>query len=375
MAFVFLHTSDLHIGKPFAGFDSEIAALLRNSRSSAIGRLARAAAECQARHVLVAGDTFDRQGLADDTIRTALSRMAGDAGLVWHIIPGNHDADCPGGIWERAMRLDLPPNVVVHRKASPVQIESGVHLLPAPLEGRVVTADPTAWMDSAATPADAIRIGLAHGSARGFGSEASAAVLIDSERRNRAGLAYLALGDWHGAKEVAEGVWYSGTPEPDQFAENDPGSALVVTVESSTSVRVKRVPTAERIWLKRAVACRTADDVAALGPELSRCDFDTHNALMELTLTGNVSLATRLAIDAALATLRSRLLVLRTRMDLLQVTADAADLAALDDPQLRRAATRLAERAADATQPAATVAAEALRELYALANAAAGGRP
>ncbi len=40
----------------------------------------------------------------------------------------------------------------------------------------------------------------------------------------------MALGDWHGRKQIGPRTWYSGTPEPDAFQDNDPGHALIVAL-------------------------------------------------------------------------------------------------------------------------------------------------
>ena len=83
------------------------------------------------------------------------------------------------------------------------------------------------------TPAGALRIGLAHGSVQGFGSAGDANVPIDPARVKSAGLSYLALGDWHGTTRISDRAWYSGTPEPDGFRDNDPGNALIVRLDGA----------------------------------------------------------------------------------------------------------------------------------------------
>ena len=73
------------------------------------------------------------------------------------------------------------------------------------------------------SPQTLTRIGLAHGSVEGFtGDSARPVDHIAAEKH----LSYFALGDWHGAKQVGERSWYSGTPEPDRFKGNDPGHVL-----------------------------------------------------------------------------------------------------------------------------------------------------
>lgn len=375
MQFVFVHTSDLHIGKPFAGFDGEVAAQLRASRLSAIARVAAVARSAGAGHVLVAGDTFDREGLADEVLRSAMARFAAQSDVRWHVISGNHDADRAGGLFERLARLGLPGNVIVHREAEPVMVVPGVRLLPAPLKARRVTADPTAWMDGLASPDGEIRIGLAHGATRGFGSSGEASVLIDPGRRATAGLTYLALGDWHGTKQVAPGVWYSGTPEPDQFATNEPGAVLVVRCGGSSEPDVRRVPTAERQWLKRSLTVRDEADLSEVGREIDALGAGAGDALLELTLAGTVNLAARAAIDQAVTRLAARLLALVARLDGLETRPERQEISAFDDRQLAKVAERLAQLAGEDGHPKASAAGEALRLLYTLACKVPEARP
>jgi DNA repair exonuclease SbcCD nuclease subunit len=40
---------------------------------------------------------------------------------------------------------------------------------------------------------------------------------ITLERLPSSEIDYIALGDWHGIKQVNQKVWYSGTPEIDRF--------------------------------------------------------------------------------------------------------------------------------------------------------------
>ena len=41
-------------------------------------------------------------------------RLRRHTDLEWHLIPGNHDPACPGGVWERVLRDGLPANVRIH---------------------------------------------------------------------------------------------------------------------------------------------------------------------------------------------------------------------------------------------------------------------
>lgn len=384
MAFTFLHTADWQIGKTFGGFEADKASLLRRARLGAIDRLAAVAGEVGAADVVVCGDVFDSEGLSDRQLREALQRLATHQRLNWHLLPGNHDPARADGIWSRLAGLGLPGNVRPLLEARPVAIAEGVCLLPAPLATKAVSRDPTSWMDAAATTAGVLRIGVAHGSTQGFGSSGSASVGIDPGRRQSAGLDYLALGDWHGVREVGPGVWYSGTPEPDQFPDNEPGYALAVTIErAGAAPRVTRIATAAHQWRKATLVLRGRDDladveagVAALGPAKSAL-------LLELTLKGRITLADDAEIEAALATLEAGIFHLVVRRDDLALAGDD-DGAALGDPRLQRVAARLqamrqggrevSKEAPGEAPEQAALAEGALRRLYGLARQLGGAR-
>ncbi|NBS46475.1 MAG: hypothetical protein EBS99_05500, partial [Betaproteobacteria bacterium] len=167
-----------------------------------------------------------------------LSALAGAAiGLLalmpLYLLPGNHDAALSESVWTRAQRDALvPPNVRLCLRPEPVEIEGRMVVLPAPLTQRHSLSDLTEWFAAAETPAGLPRIGLAHGAVQGILAEdIDSANPIVQDRATRARLDYLALGDWHGTKQIDARTWYAGTPEPDRFKDNDPGNALVVTID------------------------------------------------------------------------------------------------------------------------------------------------
>ena len=82
------------------------------------------------------------------------------------------------------------------------EMEKGVWLLPAPLTHRHSLDDPTADFDTMATPRARLRVGLAHGSIRDFGSRGEANNQIPPDRAERSDLNYLALGGWNSTLEI-----------------------------------------------------------------------------------------------------------------------------------------------------------------------------
>jgi DNA repair exonuclease SbcCD nuclease subunit len=375
MAFKALHTSDWHVGRPFGQLDPGLAGVLRHARLTAIDRLAAAARRGQARHVLVGGDLYDRPSLADRDVGAPLGQMGAHADLVWHVIPGNHDPADGGGIWERACRLGLPANVVLHLAREPREIAPGVWLLPAPLAGKATSVDPTQWMDQASTPPDAIRIGLAHGSIHSFGGEHRASIEIAPDRARKAGLAYLALGDWHGTLEIGPRTAYSGTPEPDGFLDNESGLALLVSIEGAEALPViTRAEIGEYRWISRTSSTARATDIAGVEEEIDGLGALARRVLLKVEVTGRVTIAQDREIRARLDRLEARVLHLERRLDRLVAAPAVDDIARFADPGLRELAqdlTRLAETEEDDQRQ---VAQRAMRHLFELADriAAAG---
>ncbi len=292
-----LHTADWQIGKLFGQFEADDAALLAEARFKTVERLAALAVEHDVDLILVAGDVFDAQGVADKTIHRLFNAMQGYAGP-WLLIPGNHDAALSESVWTRAARLQaMPPNVRVCLTPEPILLaDIVVAVLPAPLTQRNTHNDLTEGFAAVETPAGLLRIGLAHGSVQGILADGiDSSNPIAAGRAAQAGLDYLALGDWHGAKQVDARTWYSGTHETDRFKANDSGQALLVELTAGALPTVTPVATGQYRWLAETLTLQVPSDVeqarqrlAAYGPadvvqlDLSgRTDLNGHRLLRE----------------------------------------------------------------------------------------------
>jgi DNA repair exonuclease SbcCD nuclease subunit len=369
MSFRFIHTADWQLGKPFASIPGDPGALLREARFEAVRRIARLASEHRVDAVLVAGDAFDANDVADATVHRALQAMGGFSGP-WVLLPGNHDCHLAECVWTRIERLGCPAHVTVASRPEPIALADGaVAVLPAPLTLRHSLDDLTEWMDETPTPAGVLRIGLAHGSVRDrLPMVADATNPIAADRAERARLDYLALGDWHGTLEIAPRTWYAGTPEPDRYPANDPGNALLVELDMpGLPPRVEKLRTATHDWhtltvrlMGEAEAAGMVDRALLLLPEPAR-------ALVSLRLEGTIGIAGRAAIDDVLARWRARLCQLRLDDRALEVIAGERDLALLDDGGVvGEVARRLGERARAGNAEERTEAELALRHLWML---------
>jgi DNA repair exonuclease SbcCD nuclease subunit len=372
MTFRFIHTADWQLGKPFANFPPDLAGELSAARFSAIERIAGIARGNNASHVLVAGDVFDGEDLPNATLRRGLERMSEFDNVVWVLLPGNHDPARPGGVWDRMQRFGFPRNVVAALSAAPLTLADRVALLPAPLTTKNPGRDPTAWMDTAATPEGVLRIGLAHGSVQGFGSDGESSVSISRDRAAAAGLAYLALGDWHGLTRLTAETWYSGTPEPDRFPSNEPGYVLAVSIEARNTIAVEKIRSAHFDWTKTSGVVNSFSDIQALEGSLAGRGLAPGRSLVSLTLSGSLSLSEHADLDGWQEVWSARLRHLDLDRRDLAVRPTDADFESLGaDGPLVEAARLLAAAAADPAHPDHVIAPLALQRLFGFASEAA----
>lgn len=357
-----IHSADWQLGKPFGRFDLDVRAALTEARFDAIDAIGKAAAQHGCEHILVAGDIFDTEGPEDRTVVQAISRME-RYGCRWWLLPGNHDFARNGGLWDR-VRARAGEGITVLTEAEPREIEAGIWLLPAPLAHRHNLDDPTDLLDGMDTPGARIRIGLAHGSIRDFGTQGETKNQIAPDRARRSNLDYLALGDWHGALKVDARTWYSGTPETDRFQRDDPGHVLLVELRPETEPQVTPIRTGRFQWLTRDW---TVNDQAAFDAE---CDqllrgIDPPATLLQLSLAGITGLADRVALLGRLENdLAHRLRYLDVRSDDLVGRPTEDDLATLAvEGMLGTAATKLNNRV-EVGGPEAPIAKRALERLF-----------
>jgi DNA repair exonuclease SbcCD nuclease subunit len=369
--FRFIHSSDLHLGKRFGNFSGDLPSRLREARHRVIGTLARQAHEHGAAAILLAGDTFDTETPAADVRRQALTEMAQHRAVRWVMLPGNHDSLQATELWGK-LRSEAPPNVILATRAEPIELASNVLLLPAPCTTRRPGRDLSEWMDTVGTAEGAIRIGLAHGAIREFSEDTVASDVIAPNRADRAGLNYLALGDWHGAMQVDPRTWYSGTPEQDRFKHGRPGEALLVNIAGNAALpEVEALETASFAWrsfdLHLLDNGNSSDVLAALLPEIR----ERRQTLARVIATGRSRLALRADLTHGIDRARPDFAWLEFDDSGLATECEVGDLDAIDrGGALREAANVLLAETHDQNLSAdeRNIAGAALARLYSYAQ-------
>ncbi|MCZ6673207.1 MAG: DNA repair exonuclease, partial [Verrucomicrobia bacterium] len=277
----------------------------------------------------------------------------------------------------------LAPNLRVLLESSPVELEDVV-IFPCPLLRRHESSDPTTWLrdiDEAALKDfnDKPRVLLAHGSIQGFdssgddeGGAGGAPNLINLEHLPMDSFDYVALGDWHGTKQVGDKAWYSGTPEIDRFPKggtNEPGNVLLVSIERGGSPLVEAIRSNNLGWHQLNFEFASDEDLDALDKAITDLIGNRASSdLLRLSLRGSLGLEATTGLESLLDSLNARLLRLKLdNQTLLAPTEEEIEALTQrsEDPLIARVATKLVELA-DGPEEDAVVARVALRELHAV---------
>ena len=375
----FIHTADWQLGKAFGRFDAHLSGRLIDARQEVVARIAEVAREHNAPHVVVAGDVWDSAIPSGAALRQPLSIMSAAEDVTWWLMPGNHDPDGPDGLWDRVDAL-APPNVRTLRAAEPVELEPGAVLLPAPWRRLHPGEDLSAWMDRAETPSGTIRIGVAHGGIRTFGTkdqgrpDGDSEAVIAPDRAARASLDYLALGDWHGRVAVDGRTHYSGTPEPDRHKAGARGQVLLVEIDApGAEPRVTDIPTARYDWpvVEARLRLDGLDETRAQLRGALQDGRPARDTLAEVRVEGRTTLAEWAAFEAFIAELTDDCAHLELRgASSVALAVVPEDLDSLDAQGSVRAAAEALEARRndpDLSQDDRALASEALRLLFGMA--------
>lgn len=341
-AITVLHTADWQIGKPYGRVkDPDKRSRLRQVRLEAIDRIAAAAAACQATAVVVAGDLFDAPTPSASDV-SAVCAAIGRIACPTVVIPGNHDHGGPGSIWQSPLlaseRQRRAPALLVLEQRQPLELEQLV-VLPCGLQQRHDSNDPCGWLDQidwSGLPPDKPRLVLAHGGVSGFaGSDlddehpSGPANLINLKADWLGQVDYVALGDWHGCKQVHPKAWYSGTPEADRFprsADYRSGQVLAVTLQRGAPPRVTEQPCGAVGWHPLQVTLNGDADLNSLEQQVEALLGGRVGAdLLLLELSGLLSINGQQRLDRLLQRWDAQLLRLKRRGQV-GLSADAAEL-------------------------------------------------
>jgi DNA repair exonuclease SbcCD nuclease subunit len=226
----FLHTADWHLGLKAIGL-GEKAKEARARRFETAERVVDIAKKESVDFIVLAGDTFDDHNVDDVIVKRTVDILNRFSPIKVFVLPGTHDPLTAGGIWDYSQWKDRIGNhIQLLRDTKEISLSDEVVIYPCPLKQKMSPLDPTEWIPRRAPEDARIRIGVAHGALDILPQKPNFPIAPD--RPERAGLDYLALGDWH-SQLVKDRVAYPGTFEQTSFDEKDSGNILLVEIRET----------------------------------------------------------------------------------------------------------------------------------------------
>ncbi len=293
-----LHTSDVHLGATFKVLGERGRDQHRQLRDT-FARVITLALEERVDAVLIAGDLFDSVPAARVQLPFAAEQFArlGEARIPACVIAGNHD---PLGEGSASLWRDLQarcPDLAVFGPRLEARTFPERDLT---VVGRSVTGELSAESPLLGLPVSRRTrhlVGLAHGSVQRPDLPARFG-LITPEEIGASGVDYLALGDWHSARDLSSGgvaAWYSGSPEMIDVDQMDSGSVCLVTLRAPGDLEVARRQVGRRHAGRLALDLATAGGPEGVVREIrARADPD---AALLITLAGLARLGDRVNVE------------------------------------------------------------------------------
>lgn len=269
---------------------------LRASRLSTVKNLLKLGEELNVDFVVSAGDNFESNQVGRELLRETKAVLENFPDLPIYIIPGNHDPLMEDYAFKTDPLNSVGNNVHVLTEEEPVEVpNTSVVLYPGICRRKKSSQSPLEWVPNREKD-DRIRIGLAHGNWMKLPDLPKDDYPIEENAAEEYDLDYLALGHWHSTfpnpeESSGERTFYSGTPEPTGFKENDSGNVLLVETNSpGDSPVVEKQDVAQYSWVEKEFNLSDEVSVDGLKGDLKSTGYDEKSTLLRLKPGGTVPL-------------------------------------------------------------------------------------
>lgn len=288
-----LHAADLHLDSPFSGLSPEQAAARRKEQRELPAKLAELCRIHGCDALLLAGDVFDGESVAPETVEALLAAFAACPCPVF-LAPGNHDPLSAASPY-RTERWPVNVHIFASRAISPVELpEQHCRVFGAGFE----SAYESGLLGGFSAPQDGwVNVMVLHGDALNPNSPYNA---VTKEQIAASGLRYLALGHIHQSSGLLRAghtayAW-PGCAMGRGFDELGQKGAYLGEV-SDSGVRLDFLPLHGRSY--EILRVEAGDD--ALAAVTAALPEDTQNDIYRVILTGEAEPVETAALQAALA--------------------------------------------------------------------------
>jgi DNA repair exonuclease SbcCD nuclease subunit len=251
-----LHLSDLHLGVELVSFGAK-AQEHRERILKSFSKAADLAISEGVGAVILTGDTFDTP-FPSAALRARFSEVVNklsSRGIYTVVLPGNHDFLAPGSVWTELTASKL---IVLKPQASELVVkaeipELGVEFLGLPVKSLKAVQPATDKLlgeIEANKDSQLERVVLLHGSLQdGDRAQNHPIPTADLKKLAAAGVRYIALGDWHGHKDVTQLLaveagksicCYAGALELLAVDQDGAGKGILVEIGKNVTCKVKQ---------------------------------------------------------------------------------------------------------------------------------------
>ncbi len=240
-----LHISDIHLEAKF-GFLGDKASQARGAIVKAFERSIDEAISNNVHFLIISGDLFDTpypSQTAIDIVKKGIKKLE-EKGIYTVIIPGNHDYLAAGSVYLSPEFSEGLNKLILFNNPKEIRrdiVDLNLSLYAKPndtsksLKSPIVSNDE---VEQSKNEFDAqYKICIAHGSYEMGNGEMNYPIKKEDIANSK--FDYIALGDWHGTKDVSHQdhkAFYPGSLEPLAIDQKSSGKALLVTVEKTTTV-------------------------------------------------------------------------------------------------------------------------------------------
>lgn len=289
----FIATGDWQLGMTAHYLDDFARPRYLEARFEAVERIGMLAKEHAAEFVVVCGDVFESNQLDRKVVSQAFEAMR-SCPVPIILVPGNHDPLDAASIYNSpAFRDRCLSNVHVLRDSQPFVVREGVEIIAAPWHTKRPLTDLLQRALDTLPPADpnVVRILAGHGAASTLNPEPDEPSTFDVSSLEAAlaegRIHFVAVGDKHSTTQVADRIWYPGTPEVTHRREPNPGNILLVDIDAHET-RVETLHTGRWRFVTVEETVSTLEDVEALASRLDAFPDKSRTAVW-LKLAGSLS--------------------------------------------------------------------------------------
>jgi DNA repair exonuclease SbcCD nuclease subunit len=341
MGIKIFYTADLHLGMRFAGYP-DVQNELINARYETLKNMVKTANRESCALFVIAGDLFDRTTLNVKDISMAARALNEFEGELVVVLPGNHDYYTHDSKLWNEFSKHAGDRILILKNHDIYDLNKyhlKIKIYAAPCSAKHSSENMIGWINSRestmigwinskeSTENNSIKIGLVHGSLEGVSPDFNKTYYPMTRKELESSCLDLwLLGHthlpWPENPDKNSRILIPGTPEPDGFDCKHEGSAFIIDLESSSSMKVQKVSTGKYRFFIDQVVLNDDNAIASMKQKYTGDEYT--NIVLRLILKGRLRKEELDRVEEAIDLINDNVLLLQTVKDELHesITSD-----------------------------------------------------